>query len=141
MTQNHKQTFLNFYKQWMKEKSFSPALKEKVYITFKGWNHIVGNKNNRKRSKNDVYRRLKLLIHAKEIINTSTTIQNVITKYGNVYYALEAMRLVDNKNGKEWRKVRVILEEDKLMRKIFLSVMDKKQKSPQKKAFQNNKKK
>ena len=39
------------------------------------------------------------------------------------------MRLVDVKSGKEWRKVRVVLEEDKQMRKSFLSVMDKKQKS------------
>ncbi len=37
------------------------------------------------------------------------------------------MRLIELKNGKEWRKVRVILEQDKKMKKVFLSVMDKKQ--------------
>lgn len=131
MVSNIKHGFLNFYKNWMREKHYCPAFKEEIIVSFKGWNHLVGNKDNKKRPAGDVYRRLRLLVHAREIINTSTTIQNVTHKYGNVYYSLEAMRIVENKTGKEWRKVRVILEEDKMMHKTFLSVMDKKQKSPE----------
>lgn len=130
MGSNHKNSFLNFYKQWMREQNFCPALKEKVLVTFKGWNHIVGNKNNKKRPAKDVYRRLKLLTHARDIINNSSTVQNVTHKHGNIYYVLEAMRLVDTKNGKQMIKVRVILEEDKQKRKRFLSVMPRNQKTP-----------
>ena len=60
MGNNHKQTFLNFYKQWIKEKHFCPAFGEEIIVSYKGWNHLVGNKNNRKRSAGDVYRRLTL---------------------------------------------------------------------------------
>lgn len=128
MSKSQKQVSLNFYKQWQREKNICPAFNEKIIISAKGWNHIVGNKNSKKRIWNDTYRRLKLLPHARDIINKSTTIQNVKTQNGKVYFALEAMRLIELKNGKEWRKVRVILEQDKKMRKVFLSVMDRKQK-------------
>lgn len=127
MSKNQKKVSLNFYKQWQREKNICPAFNEKVIISGKGWNHIVGNKNKKKRAWNDTYRRLKLLPHAREIINKSTTIQNIKNQNGKVYFALEAMRLIEIKDNKEWRKVRVILEQDKKLRKVFLSVMDKKQ--------------
>lgn len=126
MGNKFKKTAWNFYSQWRKEKCFCPALSEEVTISLVGWYHLTGQKGNKKRVWNDVYRRLLLLEHAKEIIKTSTTIQNISVKNGRRYYVLEAMRLVNEKGRKEWRKVRVILIESKSLKKIFLSVMDKK---------------
>lgn len=124
---NTKEKSLNFYKQWMKVKCFCPALNEDIKITWQGWNHIAGNKGATKRPWSDVYRRLKLLPLAKEIIEKSTTVQNIDNRNGVTYFTLEAMKLMTIKNVKQWRKVRVILIQDKKIKKIFLSVMDKKQ--------------
>lgn len=108
-------------------------------ITWRGWNHIVGNKNNTKRPWNDVYRRLKLLPLAKEIIESSTTIQNIDKRKDSTFFILEAMKLITENKVKQWRKVRVILIEDKKSKKIFLSVMDKKQKTPKKGVLKGSK--
>ena len=126
MSVSTKEKSLNFYKQWMKQKCFCPAFNEYIKITWKGWNHIVGNKNSTKRLWADVYRRLKLLPLAREIIENSTTIQNIDNRNGTVFFILEAMKLVTENGTKQWRKVRVILVGDKEGRKVFLSVMDKK---------------
>lgn len=93
-----------------------------------GWRHITGATGAKKRTFKDAYRRLKLLPYAKQIIETSTTIQNVTTKGKRIFYALEAMLMVKENNKEDLRKVRVILVEDKRENKIFYSVMDKKQK-------------
>ena len=114
------------YSKWQKSKCYCPALKENVYFSTRGWNHIVGNKGSKKRSWNDVYRRLKLLPFAREIISESTTIQNVETRGNDTYFVLEAMKLMTVNKKVRWGKIRVILIEDKQHRKIFLSVMDKK---------------
>lgn len=91
-----------------------------------GWRHITGEAG-RRRTFADIYRRLKLLPYAKQIIESSTTIQNVISERGKTFYALEAMIEVEEDQKKDYRKVRVILIEDKQRNKIFYSVMDKKQ--------------
>ncbi len=70
---------------------------------------------------------LKLLPYAKEIIEKSTTIQNVATKGERTFYALEAMVMVKHDGNEVLRKVRVIIIEDKEKNRIFYSVMDKKQ--------------
>lgn len=44
------------------------------------------------------------------------------------FYVLEAMMEVDENSNKDFRKIRVILIEDKRRSKVFYSVMDKKQK-------------
>lgn len=126
MSKNIKKESLNFYRQWMKTECFCPAFKECVKITWLGWNHLVGNKNNKNRSWNDTYRRLKLLCLAKEVIEESTTVQNIIKKNGKIYFILEAMKLITIKKYKKWCKVRVVLIQDKKMKKIFLSVMPRK---------------
>lgn len=115
-----------FYDLWRKLKIDSPAFKTQVTFSLLGWRHIIGATGHKKRTSDDTYRRLKLLPHAKRIIEESTTIQN-ITKHGKkVYYALEAMVEVTENSRKELRKVRVVIVEDKLKNKIFYSVMDKK---------------
>lgn len=134
-----KKKAFNFYNQWRKQRCYCPALKEYVIISLLGWNHLTGQSGAKKRVWNDVYRRLKLLTCAKEIIEKSTTVQNIIKRDKSVFYVLEAMSMVTEKGKKEWRKVRVILVEAKNKKKIFLSVMDRKEKrkakkSPQKKA-------
>jgi hypothetical protein len=123
-----KQEAWEFYSKWRTSKTYSPALKTEVRISLMGWRHITGATGAKKRTLHDTFRRLKLLPYAKQIIETSTTIQNVTEKYGRTFYALEAMVMV-KENGKEaLRKVRVILIEDKQGNKVFYSVMDKKQK-------------
>jgi len=118
-----------WYDKWRKRKTYSPALKSNVRISLKAWNHLVGNQGHKKRSFKDKYRRMKLLKYAEQIITTSTTVQNITVKHGIKYYALEAMIEVNiSKNQKEFRKVRVIIYEDKKGDKIFYSVMDKRQK-------------
>jgi hypothetical protein len=129
MSNSIKKKSLELYKNWQKHKCYCPALKENIIFSSQGWNHIVGNKGSKKRSWNDVYRRLKLLPFAKEIICESTTIQNVETRNNTTYFVLEAMKLLTVNKKVQWCKVRVIIVEDKIHRKIFLSVMDKK--SPQ----------
>lgn len=122
-----------FYNQWRKRKTFCPALNSEVKITLKGWRHISGATGYKKRSICDTYRRLMLLPHAETIITKSTTIQNIITRKGVTYYALEAMINVTEKGRTILKKVRTILVEDKMKNKIFYSVMDKKNKPIKKK--------
>ena len=123
-----KQEAWKFYNTWRKAKSYSPALKSEVRVSLQGWRHISGATGAKKRTYQDTYRRMKLLPYAKEIIETSTTIQNVTTKGDHTFYALEAMIMVKHDGNEALRKVRVILIEDKNKNKIFYSVMDKKQK-------------
>jgi hypothetical protein len=122
-------TAWKYYSKWRKTQSYSPALKAKIKISLKGWRHISGATGNKKRALSDITRRFKLLPKAKEIIETSTTIQNVTKKGKRTFYALEAMVMVEENNKKALRKVRVILIEDIRGNKIFYSVMDKKQKN------------
>ena len=132
---NFKRKAFNFYNQWRKKKCYCPALKENIVISLLGWNHVTGQSGAKKRSWNDVYRRLKLLTFAKEVIEKSTTIQNISKRNKTIYYILEAMCMVTEKERKQWRKIRVILVEAKNGKKIFLSVMDKKLDKVNKKAF------
>lgn len=129
-----KQEAWEFYDSWRKVKSYSPALQSEVRISLLGWRHISGATGAKKRTYNDTYRRFKLLPYAKQIIEASTTIQNVSTKGKRIFYVLEAMMEVEENGKKDFRKIRVILIEDKQKNKVFYSVMDKKQKEkkPQK---------
>lgn len=123
-----KQEAWEFYDSWRKVKSYSPALQAEIRISLLGWRHISGATGAKKRTYADTYRRFKLLPYAKQIIETSTTIQNVSTKGRKTFYVLEAMTEVEENEHKDFRKVRVILVEDKQKNKVFYSVMDKKQK-------------
>lgn len=120
-----KQEAWEFYDSWRKVKSFSPALQSEIKVSLLGWRHISGATGAKKRTFNDVYRRLKLLPYAKQIIETSTTIQNIVDRGGKTFYAIEAMVMIEEIGSKELRKIRVILIEDKNKNKIFYSVMDK----------------
>lgn len=95
-------------------------------MSLKGWAHLSGSDKARKRrTHKDAYRRYKLLPYAKEIIKTSTTIQNITEKGNRKFYALEAVMKVSYNHNKENRKIRVVLIEDNLGNKIFYSVMDR----------------
>ncbi len=115
-----------FYDKWRNKPPYSPALKATIRISRKGWNHLTGAAGYKKRVVGDVYRRLKLLPYADEIIKTSTTIQNIVTKKKIKYYALEAVVEVEQDGKKSLRKIRVIIQQDKSGQFIFFSVMDKK---------------
>lgn len=115
-----------FYNKWRKHKTYCPALKCYVRISLKGWRHISGATGDKKRNLYDTYRRLKLLPYAKRIIEESHTVQNITTKRRIKYYVLEAMVDVKEKGLSGLRKVRVVLIDDSVGNKVFLSVMDKK---------------
>lgn len=115
-----------FYCKWRENPPYSPAFKAKIVISRQGWLHISGAYGGKKRTFADIYRRLKLLPKAKEIIETSTTIQNVTKKGKDTCYALEAMVMVEENDTKALRKVRVILIENTRGKKTFYSVMDRK---------------
>lgn len=117
-----------YYNRWRKEKTYSPALKQNIVVSLKGWKHITGATGAKKRNFKDIYRRLKLLPDAKKVIKKSTTIQNIVRKYNKDYYVIEAM-VRGKSTSKRFKKVRVILIEDKKGNKIFYSVMDKKRKN------------
>lgn len=129
-----KQEAWEYYKRWRKEKTHSPALKSEVRISLMGWRHISGATGAKKRTYQDTYRRLKLLPYAKEIIEKSTTIQNVTTKGKRTFYTLEAMVIVKHDGNEVLRKVRVIIVEDREKNRIFYSVMDKKQRGMKQKS-------
>jgi hypothetical protein len=117
-----------FYDAWRKTGSYCQAFHSRVVISLKGWRHITGATGYKKRSYDDTYRRLMLLPHAKMITEQSTTIQNITHKNGNEYHILEALVSVKEKGVTAMRKVRVVFLYDKKKNRIFLSVMDKKQK-------------
>lgn len=115
-----------YYDKWRKETTYSPALKKNIKITLKGWRHITGDDQHKKRIFSDVYRRLKLLPTAKFIIKKSSTIQGVRIKNDIKYFSLEAVLPIKTNNSKTLHIVRVIIQEDKIGNLTFLSVMDKK---------------
>ncbi len=115
-----------FYSKWKKQKTFSPAFNSDVRVSLKGWYHITGARGFKQRSAGDVYRRLMILHHAKTIIETATTIQNVQVKGKITYYALDSVTQVSENDKTEWRKLRVIIIDDIKGNKVFYSVMDKK---------------
>jgi hypothetical protein len=117
---------LQYYKQWRKQKCYCPALKSRVLITNKGWHHLVGNRTYLNRSLADKYRRIKLLPYAKQVIETSHTIQDIRTINKSPYYTLQSVIPVSFNGLMQLRKIKVIIYEDAKGNKIFLSVMDKK---------------
>lgn len=115
-----KKEMRQYYSMWSTTNSFSPAFREVIYITNRGWNHLVGN-NSKKREYKDVLRRLKLLKCAREILELATTIQDVRKCIGGTYYAIEAVLFPI---AESLVKVRVIIfENNDIKKKIFLSVM------------------
>jgi hypothetical protein len=119
-----KQETLNLYKSWRNEEIFCPAFKERVHFTLLGWNHLVGN-NVKHRSVRDVYRRLKLLPLAKEIIAKSGTIQTFRIINGVTTYGLDSIETIFINGVSIVVKVRVVIIDTKSGKK-FLSIMDRK---------------
>ena len=80
MGKTSKTKAFEYYKRWRREKTFCPAFNEEIRVSLMGWRHITGATGYTKRKFSDVYRRLKLLSHAKAIVKRSNTIQNIIKK-------------------------------------------------------------
>ncbi len=116
------------YASWRTSPSFCPALKSNVFFTLKGWNHLIRPGGMTKRTPGDLYRRLKVLRFAKNIIEKSTTIQGMKIKNGINYFVLESMEEIIDKGLAEFVKIRVIIYKDKAENYKFLSVMPKKTK-------------
>ena len=88
---NIKKRSRELYDQWRKVGSYSPALKSKIRVSLLGWKHITGTTGYKKRPLSDVIRRLKLISDAKEIIETSTTLQGKSIRNNKTYYSLDAL--------------------------------------------------
>ena len=82
----------------------------------------------KKRDPRDVHRRLVILPLAKQIIETSTTIQNIKEGPKTKYYVLEAIMPVREKGLATYKKIRVVLYEDRSGEVKFLSVMPRRTK-------------
>jgi len=109
-----------YYKKWMKEKTFCPLLNEDVRISRQGWDHLVNGGSKTKRSIKDKHLRMRLLIPAKYVIKNATK-SSITTKNGVHYLALEGK----TDKGKFQDTVKVILKRDKKGNLIFYSVMKK----------------
>ena len=116
------------YSSWRVGPSRCPALNKDVYFTLKGWNHLIRPGGMKRRDPKDLHRRLAVLPLAKQIIEKSTTIQNITRKGKTNYFVLEAMMPIKEKGLATYKKVRVILYEDRAGVIKFLSVMPRRQK-------------
>lgn len=109
----NKQEAWQYYKTWMKEKTYCKALKAEVKITRKGWDHLITG-GIQKRTAKDKHNRFQLLKFAKVIIKTANTF-SMNQKHSNRYYLLES------KNKKN--TIKVLLKKDKNNSYYFYSVM------------------
>lgn len=102
-----------YYKTWMKEKTFCKALKTEIKITRKGWDHIITG-GVQKRSPQDSNNKFQLLKVAKLIIKLEAS-YSITVKNKESYYCIE----------KQTRKylVRVLLKKDSQGKYYFYSVM------------------
>lgn len=103
-----------YYKTWMKEKTYSTALKSEVRITRKGWDHLNRGSRSSGRKVQDRYNKFNLLKIAKYIIKTSKTFD--ITFRDNEKYFIMKLR-------QKKIEIRVLIKEDSYGRKYFYSVM------------------
>ncbi len=103
----------SYYKKWGKLGSFSPALKEKIFVTRYGWNHLVNPK--KRRSKLEKIRRFESLPLAKKLLETATTYQEHRYADGINYYAFVA-----EIGG---RRIKVVVSSKGKGSKIFLSII------------------
>ena len=106
----------NYYKVWMKESSYSPALKSEIKITRLAWDHIVRGNKSSPRSFKDKARRLNILKSVRYIILNCKDLSKT-TKEGFVYYELKQTIKKD--------KIKVIIREDQKGNKVLYSWMKK----------------
>lgn len=119
-----------YYLLWKKQGCYCPALKSKILITNKGWNHLIGGKDNHKRTQLDKCRRFRVLPYAKIVLEASSTIQDIRLKHSRLYYSMDAVTPIEENEVKHLRKIRGVIYEDIKGNRIFLSLMDKKCKVP-----------
>jgi len=104
-----------YYKTWMKERTFCKALNKEVAITLKGWDHITKGNKSKKRNVKDKINRLQMLKQAKYIITNAKSFTSEV-KNGETYIALESSTPKPN-------KIKVIIKKDSKGKLIFHSVM------------------
>lgn len=122
--ERHKTKVLQNYKKLGDKPPFCPALKQEVNFTKAGWRHLTG--KSKKRTIQDIYRRLRLFSYVESIVRTATTFQDINRKGGGLNYTLESVIAMNGGTGREWRKITVVILQDSRGNKNFLSVSDKK---------------
>jgi len=106
-----------YYKTWMKEKTYCPALGRDIEITWNGWNHLAIGSNKRKRRIKDRINKLSLLKAAKYVIKSGKLSQEKHPTDKRIIV------LEGRFPGKKSLDIRVILKKDLANRVIFFSVM------------------
>lgn len=96
-----------YFRKWRGKEKIAPAFSETVYVSRAGWDHIVFQK---KRSKAEQLRRLKVLPLAKKLLETSTTFQEHRSSGETNYFALvgyiekQRIKVVVRSKGKSGKK-------------------------------------
>ena len=126
-----------FYKSI--ESVFCPALKENIYFTSKGFNHLLYDSNHMPRKVSEQYLKLKLFEYVPKLIKESTRIHSIrIFKKGAFYKnrreIITITRYALVGNVRDIGRIRVIIERINSDKYCFLSDMpnkrSKKQKAP-----------
>lgn len=105
-----------YYKRWMREKTYNRALNAEIKITRKGWDHIVRGSKNTRRTQRDKFNKFKLLKDAKRIIKLAKIFE-ISVREEERYYVLKETKKKKNS------EIRVILKKDKEGRYYFYTVM------------------
>ena len=120
----HKTKIYNkFYQAWKAAPVFCPFLNCEVSATRMGWSHVAG--LSKRRTPEDVHRRLDMLKYARDIVRQSGTCQEIRADHsGNIHY--EFSNIVNFKGefdtAKRYKKVRVIIRKTPRGECLFYSV-------------------
>ncbi len=112
---NKKEAWI-YYKNWMKEKTISPALKSEIKITRLGWDHVVRGTHIKARSYKDRNTRIAQLKNIKYIL-THQKNYSVVYRNNFKYYEIKSLK------DKRSERIKVIIREDKQGNKVLYSWM------------------
>lgn len=104
--------------------TFCPVFGEYVYFTNVGWNHIIGSHGHKRRVWKDVFHRLVLLEHTRQIIEKSHTFQDIRKMEDRLFYTLESVEKISSNNESKLSKIKVVMLQTTNGKK-FYSVMGK----------------
>ena len=116
-------TYNKHYQSWKDKPVICPFLDCEVKATRIGWDHISG--TSKRRTPDDIHRRLDMFKHAREIVEKSGTCQEIRGDgIGNVHY--EFSNIVNFKGifdkSRRLKKVRVIIRKTPKGDCLFYSV-------------------
>jgi hypothetical protein len=111
-----------YYKTWMREKTYCKALETEIKITRKGWDHLTFGSNKRNRSRKDQVQKYQLMPLAKYVIKHAS-VATVTRRSDKVYYELNYKVKTKRNNKYIYLAVRVLIKKNKFGELSFYSVM------------------